>query len=111
MQWTPRPEELMHESPRQKTSSQEETVTNNVLEEIGKEGYHKDQCKGTAQGKFSNASSVTNQVTLQEIAGKNTMAIKGHLAPDKPRRKKQLPHDASRTKEPLNRGPQTGYQE
>jgi hypothetical protein len=111
MQWTLHPEGHRHESPRQKTSSQEETVMIDVSEEVGKGGYHEDPYRETVQGKSSNASSAINPVTLQEIADRNAMAIKDHLAPDKPKRRKQLPHDKSLTKEPLNRGPQIGCQE
>jgi hypothetical protein len=78
MQWIPPLEGCTHESQRQKTSSQEEHTTNNVWEEIEKEDYRGGLSKRMEQGKSSPAFSVENQVTLQEIAGKNTIAIKVH---------------------------------
>jgi hypothetical protein len=111
MQWTHHPEERVRELLKQKISSQEGTIMSNVSEEVGKEEYHEDPFKEMVQGKSSNASSVTNQVTLREIVGKNTTAIKDHLAPDKPMKKKQLSQDVSPMKEPLSRGPRIGYQE
>jgi hypothetical protein len=83
MLWTHRLEGLGQESQKQKISSQEDQDTSNAWEVAEKEGTPEDPSKRTDKGKSSHAFSAGNLVTLQEIADRNIMAIKGPNAQTK----------------------------
>jgi hypothetical protein len=88
MQWTLPQEGHVQESPKQKTSSQEEHITSNVQEEAGKEGYQGDPYRRMEQGKSLLVSSVESWVTSHETAGKSNTLPKDCPAPDKHTMKK-----------------------
>jgi hypothetical protein len=70
-QWIRPQEEHEHEWRKLKTSSQEETDTNNVWEEVEKEDIQGDLSKRTDKGKSSHVSSAESPVTSHATADRN----------------------------------------